>query len=371
MTVPHPSLEADRRVIRGRSLARAVSSYLAGLAVVIASTLIAWCVFGQADLADVVMVMLLGVVIVSMRFGYGPSLLAAVLGALAFEVLFLPPYFSLSIANMRHVVTFGVMLVVAFVISHLTQRVRSQSEAARRASLAAQTEELRNALLSSVSHDLRTPLAVITGATSALLSERTPQDEASRQALLGTVHREAERLNRLVRNLLDMARLEAGGLRIRKEPQPLEEVVGAAIHHLDDRLRGRDLEMKIPMHLPLVAIDAVLMEQVIVNLLENATKYTPPGSPIEFSAIASRREVMIEIADRGPGVAKQDTERVFEKFYRAPNGEGGGVGLGLAICRGIVQGHGGRIWVTERAGGGAAFRLTLPLLPEEDNIDGP
>jgi K+-sensing histidine kinase KdpD len=181
-----------RRRARALSLARTTSAYSAGLAVVAASTLTAWWVFGPSDLADVVMVRLLGVVVVAIRFGYGPSLVAALLSALAVEVFFLPPYFSLTIANMHHVVTFGVMLVVAFVISHLAQSVRRQSETARRASLMAQTEQLRNALLSSVSHDLRTPLAVITGATSAMLAEHAPRDEASRRALLETAHREAQ-----------------------------------------------------------------------------------------------------------------------------------------------------------------------------------
>jgi K+-sensing histidine kinase KdpD len=350
------------------TLARTASAYLAGLVVVTASTLVAWFVFGQSDLADVVMVQLLGVVIVSMRFGYAPSLLAALASALAFEFFFLPPYFSLAIANLRHVVTFAVMLVVAFVISHLTKRIRDHADArmklaedARRASVRAETEQLRNALLSSVSHDLRTPLAVVTGATSALLDERAPKDEASRHVLLETVHREALRLNRLVRNLLDMTRLEGGALKVRRELQPLEEVIGAALHRVEDRLRGREVGTSIPDDLPLVAFDPVLIEQVLINLLENATKYTPAGSPIDVSAVAHDGNVQTEVADRGPGVATADVERVFEKFYRAHESEGGGVGLGLTICRGIISAHGGRIWVAERPGGGASFRFTLPL----------
>jgi two-component system sensor histidine kinase KdpD len=307
------------------------------------------------------MVVLLGVVVVSMRFGYGPSLFAAALSAIAFEFFFLPPYFSLAIANLHHIVTFGVMLTIAFVISHLAHRLRDQAEKARLAGLLAQTEQQRNALLSSVSHDLRTPLAVITGATSAMLSPQAPLDEEARRALLETAYREARRLDQLVRNLLEMARLEAGELKIRKEPQPIEEVIGAALNHLDERLRGRDIDVRIPEDLPLVAFDSVLVEQVIINLVENAAKYTPAESPIELSAVASNVQVTIEIADRGPGVPERYRERVFEKFYRVRDGEGGGVGLGLTICRAIVSAHGGRIWVTQRSGGGACFRFTLPL----------
>ena len=335
--------------------------YSAGVVVVTASTLTAWLAFGASDLADVVMVMLLGVVVVSMRFGYGPSLLAAVLSALAFEFLFLPPYFSLAISNLHHVATFGVMLTIAFVISHLTQRLRDQAEKARLAGLLAQTEQQRSALLSSVSHDLRTPLAVITGATSTMLSPQAPQDEAARRALLETTYREARRLDRLVGNLLEMAQLEGGELKIRKEPQPVEEVIGSALNHLEERLRGREVDVRIPEDLPLVAFDPVLVEQVIINVVENAAKYTPADSPIELSAIASGEEVTIEIADRGPGVPEDHKDRVFEKFFRLRDGEGGGVGLGLAICRAIVSAHGGRIWVSPRSGGGASFQFTLPL----------
>jgi two-component system sensor histidine kinase KdpD len=233
-------------------------------------------------------------------------------------------------------------------------------EEARRARLSVETERLRNALLSSVSHDLRTPLAVVTGATSALLDEHGPTAPAVRRELLQTANEEALRLNRLVGNLLDMTRLEAGALEVRKEPQSIEEVVGVALGRMDHRLGGREVRTRIPLDLPLVPFDPVLVEQVLINVLENATKYTPPGSPLEISAGVRDGEVELEIADRGPGVDPKDTDRIFEKFYRAREREGGGVGLGLTICRGIVAAHGGRIWVENRPEGGAAFRFTLP-----------
>jgi two-component system sensor histidine kinase KdpD len=239
---------------------------------------------------------------------------------------------------------------------------RSQlADEARRAQLRVETEQLRNSLLSSVSHDLRTPLGVVTGATSTLLDEHGPRDPVVRRELLQTAHEEALRLNRLVRNLLDMTRLEAGALRVHEELQPLEEVVGASLDRMSDRLRGREVKTDIPRDLPLVPFDSALIEQVLINLLENATKYTPAGSPIEVSARVREGAVEVEVADRGPGIEGKEAERVFEKFYRVREGEGGGVGLGLTICRGIVVAHGGRIWVEGRAGGGASFRFTLPL----------
>jgi two-component system sensor histidine kinase KdpD len=130
---------------------------------------------------------------------------------------------------------------------------------------------------------------------------------------------------------------------------------------MEDRLRGREVETRIPAELPLAAFDSALIEQVLINLLENATKYTPAGSPIEIAAHVKEGAIEVEVNDRGPGVSPSEAERVFDKFYRAHEGEGGGVGLGLTICRGIVAAHGGRIWVTERPGGGASFRFTLPL----------
>jgi two-component system sensor histidine kinase KdpD len=486
------------------------SGYVAALLTTIATATVAWFLFGRKQLTDVVMVLLLGIVLVSMRFGSGPSLLAAVLSVLAFDFVFVPPYFSFAVSDLSHIVTFGVMFLVSVVISGLTNRIRDQADAARgrerrtaslyavsrelgtatarpallqaaaqhvnevfdvkvamllpgrgdeleivhaddgtlaagdkdlgvadwvwnhqraagagtdtlplaralfvplmgsrgrvgvmalfpspearlddpderqllhtiagligsalertqladearRASLRIETEQLRNALLSSVSHDLRTPLGVVTGATSALLEDDVPKDEAVRRQLLLTAHEEAQRLNRLVRNLLDMTRLEAGALKVQKDLQPLEEVVGAALDRMEDRLRGREVKTSIPAGLPLVPFDAILIEQVLINLLENATKYSPAGSPVEVSARAREGEVEVEVADRGPGIAREDAERIFDKFYRVREGEGGGVGLGLTICRGIISAHGGRIWVEERSGGGAVFRFTLPL----------
>lgn len=236
------------------------------------------------------------------------------------------------------------------------------SEEAQRAQVQAETEQMRSALLSSVSHDLRTPLAVITGATSSLAEGAATLDLAVRVELAQTAYDEARRLNRLVGNLLDMTKLEAGALQVRKEWQPLEEVIGAALTRLDDRLRGRAVTTVLPPADQLVPLDSVLIEQVLINLLENAIKYTPPGSPIEISATTAGKIVTVTVADRGPGIPAGDEQRIFDKFYRAGTIDGGGgVGLGLTICRGIIEAHGGKIWAENRPGGGAAFHCTLLL----------
>jgi len=236
------------------------------------------------------------------------------------------------------------------------------AEEAQQAQLQVETERLRNALLSSVSHDLRTPLTAITGATSALLEEERRLDAPTRHELLQTAHTEADRLNRLVSNLLAMTRLESGAIQVHKEWQPLEEVVGAALTRLDAALRNRPLTTHLPADLPLVPLDSVLIEQVLINVLDNALKYTPPGSPLALSAWTTDGAVTIEVADQGPGLPPGEEQRVFDKFYRVQRpGTSSGAGLGLTICRGIMAAHGGQIWAENRSGGGTALRFTLPL----------
>jgi two-component system, OmpR family, sensor histidine kinase KdpD len=227
------------------------------------------------------------------------------------------------------------------------------------AQLQMETEQMRSSLLSSVSHDLRTPLAVVTGAASSLLEDAI--DAATRRELTETILQEAQRLNRLVRNLLDMTRLEAGVVRVNKEWQPLEEVVGAALNRMEEALVGRQVLTDLAPDLPLVPLDAVLIQQLLVNLLENALKYTPAETSIEIRAHTESGGVEIVVADRGPGIPAGEEQRVFDKFYRISGVRGGGVGLGLAICKGIVMAHGGRIFVMNRPGGGAEFHIFLPV----------
>jgi two-component system, OmpR family, sensor histidine kinase KdpD len=236
------------------------------------------------------------------------------------------------------------------------------AEEAEQAQVRAETERLRNSLLSSVSHDLRTPLASITGAASTLLENEARLDAATRRDLLEALHEEADRLNRLVQNLLEMTRLEAGALVPHTAWHSIEEVVGAALGRFGKSLAERPVTTRIPAELPLVPMDDVLIEQVLINLIDNAIKYTPPGTPIEVSAEEIGGTVMVEVADRGPGLPPGEERLIFEKFHRTdPAPSVRGAGLGLAICQGIIQAHGGRIWAENRAGGGVALRFALPL----------
>jgi two-component system, OmpR family, sensor histidine kinase KdpD len=242
------------------------------------------------------------------------------------------------------------------------------ADGAQRAQVDIQRERLRNALLSSVSHDLRTPLAVVKGAVTALIDGTNELSPSRRQEYLETISDEANRLNRLVRNLLNMTSIEAGAIRARKEWQPLEEVVGVALNRLEDPLRGRPVSVDIDPDANLIAFDATLIEQVFLNLVENAIRYTPPDAPLEICAHKVEGGVEVDVMDRGPGVPPGHEEQIFEKFSRTSS-TAGGMGLGLTICRGILAVHGGRIWCESRAGGGASFRFFLPRETEEPAMD--
>ena len=475
------------------------------------STLLGFAVLRYLSLTDVAMVFLLGVALVASRYGRGPTIFASFLSIALFDFFFVPPRFTFAVSDIGYVLTFGVMLAIALLISGLTLRIRAQAETARererrtaalyamsrelaatrgesdlvaaaarhvrdtfgapaqillpdgsgrlqtpvgaspaypmdekeqsvaawvfgrgrvagagtdtlpaaqgryvplvgstgiigvlglrpadpkrfqdpavqglletfagqaavameRAMLAERTqreqveieaERLRTSLLSSLSHDLRTPLGAITGALSSLLEDQGTLRDATRRDLLQTALEESQRMNRLIGNLLDMIRVESGALQVQKEWQPLEETVGVALIRLEDRLRDHPVHVALPPDLPLVPLDAVLIEQVFINMLENAVKYTPIGTPIEISATAVDGAVRVDVADRGPGLPPGEELRIFEKFYRVPGATAtSGVGLGLTICRGIITAHGGRIWAENRPGGGAMFRFTLPL----------
>jgi two-component system sensor histidine kinase KdpD len=224
-------------------------------------------------------------------------------------------------------------------------------------------ERLRTALLSSLSHDLRTPLASIEGAASSLHQDAAALTADSRRELAGAILEESRRMTRLVTNLLDMIRLETGALAATKAWQPLEEALGVALLRMEERLAQHPVETCLPESLPLVPIDELLIEHLFINLLENAVKHTPPGTRVSIAAWRENGAVVVEVADRGPGIPPGEEEAVFEKFYQAgrPASSGSGSGLGLTICRGIVAAHGGRIWAERRAGGGTSFRFTLPL----------
>jgi two-component system sensor histidine kinase KdpD len=328
--------------------------YLWAVAIVVVAT--ALSVAGREILAlpDIVMLYMLGIVVVAARFGRGAATFAAGLSAASYDFFVIPPVFEFVVDDARHLLTFGTMFGIGVLISDLTSRVRKQE-------LRTQREEMRSSLLSTVSHDLRTPLAAITGAATTLRDEPTKLSPAERADLVSTICDEADRLERLVQNLLDMTRLEFGGLVVKRVWTSLEELLASALARMEATLSGRQVTIDLPTDLLLVSVDPLLMGQVFLNLLDNSSKYTPPGSPIEIRGRKTETSIEIEVADHGAGVDPALREKVFEKFFRGSHSGSPGAGLGLPICRGIVEAHGGSLVADGSAAGGAVFRLVLPV----------
>jgi two-component system sensor histidine kinase KdpD len=249
--------------------------------------------------------------------------------------------------------TFAGQLGLALERAQLAER----AEAAR---VAMETESLRNTLLASISHDLRTPLAVIAGAGSALADHARDLDESARCALARSIESRAREMSELVSNVLDLMRFESGHSVLRRDWEGVDELVGAALTRIEERLRQHPVEIAVPSDLPAVHVDASAIVQVLVNLLDNTAKYTPAGTQVRIRAAAQEPMVRVTVEDEGPGLQPAERGRLFDKFQRG-QGEGtiGGAGLGLAICRAIVRMHGGDISAGERPGGGARFEFTL------------
>lgn len=503
---PLPGLSGRRS-----SRTKGTRGYIWAVAVTIASTVLAYLMFGRFELANLVMVFLLGVVFIATRFGRGPSILASFLGVAIFDLFFVTPYFSFTVADSQYLVTLLAMLTVAMLISNLMANVRSQAkvaghrerratvlyamskeltasqsedeivhtavhhfytefgsrnvilfpdangrivypagrdlpeslhgadlsvaqwvmdhneiagqgthtlpgaeaiyfplsnketmlgvlvllpvnlrrvflpeqqklletflgqiaqaitrvrltEQARKVQVEMEAERLRNSLLSSISHDLRTPLATIVGSASTLVEEDGVLRAEDKLELSRAIYDEAERMSNLVNNILDMAKLDAGAVEPNKQWYPLDEIIGVVLTRLQKRLTGRQVSVKLPAGMPMVYVDAVMIEQVLINLLENALRYTPAGSPLEIDAGIGYDAVEISVADQGPGIPVGYENELFEKFYRVHHEAAqSGVGLGLAICKAIIEVHGGSIRAKNRKSGGAVFSFTIPL----------
>jgi len=483
------------------------------------TSLVAWLMSGKFELANLVMVYLLGVVFMAARFGREAAILTSVLSVAVFDFFFVNPVHTFAVADVQYLVTFIIMLLVGLIISHLTSNMRSQAkvashrerranvlyalseelatsrniadtarvavrrireefggasvllfpdddgrivyppdppapeslrgcdlsvaqwvfdhgqmagqgtdtlpganavffpisgfrgvigvlalraanlrrvflpeqrrlldtfisqvgqtiervrlaEEAQQAQLRMESETLRNSLLSAISHDLRTPLASIVGAASTLVEEDAQLAAADRQELSQTIYDEALRMSNLANNILDMARLDAGQASLNRQWYPLDEIIGGTLTRMRKRLNGRVVNTQLPDELCLVRVDAVLIEQVLVNLLENACKYTPKDSPIDISAECSGHMLKVSVADRGPGIPPGEEEQLFDKFYRVHReGTQSGVGLGLAICKAIIIAHGGVIEAGNRPGGGAQFYFLLPIDEAPPQLD--
>lgn len=479
-----------------------VKGYVVTVLVTLVATGICQLLYEQFDLSNLVMVYLLGVALVSSRYGIREAVLASILSVAAFDFIFVNPRWTFAVSDSQYIVTFAVMLVVSLLIASLTQRLRAHAEASterehrtaalytlskelaqsrskrdistaavkeirsvfnadsavflfegqlreiavstvgferdpseaavvawcfehnkeagrdtetlpgskglylplrgagnaigvlailpntenwplsppqknlletfgnslglalertllakesQESKLQAESEKMRNALLSSISHDLRTPLTSIAGAASSLKEGHGDSKELS-----DTIYHQAMRLNLQVQNLLDMTRLQSGQLEPRLEWQSIEELVASALQATAEPLSGRPIEVSIPAALPLIRVDGELMAKVLTNILENAATHTPLGSPVTVTAKEATDRVYIEIADKGPGIPKGEEVAIFERFARRDENSTSGFGLGLAICRAIMKLHDGRIWAKNASDGGAVFVVEIP-----------
>jgi two-component system sensor histidine kinase KdpD len=320
--------------------------------------------------------------------GFSAVPVGVVAGFLTFDFFFIPPYSTFYVTEWEDWISLVVYAMVGCTVGGVVAQLgRAQREAeARRAEaqllwaerarlveesnrlqLLEEVDRLRAALIGSVSHDLRTPLASIKASISDLADPGLLLSDDDRATLLRTTEEETDRLTRLVTNLLDMSRIQAGALVPHTSATPLDELIGAVAGRLGPTLGEGRLAVEIADGLPLADVDYLLVEQVLSNLLENAARYTPPGTAVTVRAAAvGDGEVEVAVVDHGPGVAEQERERIFDQFYRLrAEGQGPvGTGMGLAIVKGIAEAHGGRIWVEGTPGGGATFVLRLPVSPE-------
>jgi len=314
---------------------------------VIASFLTRWL-----DPANIVMLFLLTVFLVAWLLGRGPALLAAFLAVALFDFFFIQPHFSFAVADAQHLITFAVMLAVALVTGQLAAVARERLryvEMVQETRMQAEAERLRHSILASLSHDLRTPLAALVGLADTLVLARPklppPHDETAR-----ALRDQAQSLAEMVNNLLELARLTQGRQPLNLEWQPLEEIVGAAIQRLGPVLDAHPVSVDLDPGLPLLQFDAVLLERVLGNLLDNAAKHTPPGTLVFVEARVRGDVAEVSVRDSGPGFPS-------EAGFDAP----ASLGLGLSICQAIVTAHGGKLRLENGPDGGARVTFTLPL----------
>ncbi len=350
---------------------------------------------GHVNPTTVALVLLLIILFVAAAWGSKPAVLAAILGAACFNFFFLPPVGTFTIADPENWIALVAFLITAITAGQLSASARRRAaeadatrqeierlyselqesfEQSSQAKALKQSERLKSALLDAVTHDLRTPLTSIKASVTMLLDDQAVTkgetgerlDEEGRQEMLEVINEEADRLDRFIGSLMELARIEAGNMQLRRQSSPLDGIILAAMKRAEPRTRDHRIELWLDHELPPVRVDEQALVEAIYVLVDNAAKYSQPGSTIRVSSKAGDEgTVKVMVEDQGPGIPPELRERVFEKFFRAmrdeDQGHPSGTGLGLAIARGIVEAHGGRIWIEDGAEGrGTKFVVALP-----------
>lgn len=343
---------------------------------------------------------LLAVLFVALFWGSGPALLASVVGVLCFNFFFLPPLYTLDIAHSENWIALFAFFTTALVVGQLSARAKRRAEEAERseneierlykelrtaferasqAEALKQSERLKSALLDAVTHDLRTPLTSIKASITTLLDEaRAPEfalDKEARLEMLQVIDEESDRLNRFISGLIDLARIDAGELHLRRQWGTIDEIVSTALARAQPLTQDHEVEVQIDEELPAVRVDERAVSEVVYTLVDNAAKYSPAGTRIKISAGVSNGMVKMAVEDQGEGVPLDLRERVFDKFFRATRDgdvstrQPSGTGMGLAIAKGIVEAHEGKIWIESAIDGhGTRVVFTLPVGDDEKSV---
>ena len=333
--------------------------------ILIAATLVGLLFSGlKIPEANIIAVYILGVLIISIiTSSWMYSFLASVISVLAFNFLFTIPRFTLRAYDPSYPVTFGIMFLVALITGSLASRMKEYARESAQAAMQIEKEQLRADLLRSISHDLRTPLTSISGNASNLLSNENEFSQETRMQIYGDIYDDSMWLIKLVENLLSVTRIEDGRMDLRMSAELMDEVIAEAMRHTDRNRDGRKIEVSSDEEFILGKMDARLIVQVVINLVDNAVKYTPEGAQIRIHTGKKDGMVVVSVSDTGPGIPDEQKSKVFDMFYTGTNRAADGrrsLGLGLGLCRSIIRAHGGEIWVSDNKPQGAVFTFTLP-----------
>lgn len=333
--------------------------------ILIAATLVGLLFSGlKIPEANIIAVYILGVLIISIiTSSWMYSFLASVISVLAFNFLLTIPRFTLRAYDPSYPVTFGIMFLVALITGSLASRMKEYARESAQAAMQIEKEQLRADLLRSISHDLRTPLTSISGNASNLLSNENEFSQETRMQIYGDIYDDSMWLIKLVENLLSVTRIEDGRMDLRMSAELMDEVIAEAMRHTDRNRDGRKIEVSSDEEFILGKMDARLIVQVVINLVDNAVKYTPEGAQIRIHTGKKDGMVVVSVSDTGPGIPDEQKSKVFDMFYTGTNRAADGrrsLGLGLGLCRSIIRAHGGEIWVSDNKPQGAVFTFTLP-----------